>query len=83
MLSAVESPQFQTLSATELLLIDGGAWSWADFGKSTAGGAVGGAAGGAVTGSFAGGVGALPGAGIGALAGAAGGAATYLAVGWW
>lgn len=71
------------LTMDELEMIAGGAWSWGDFGKATAGGAVGGAAGGAVTGAFAGGVGALPGAGIGALAGAAGGAATYLAVGWW
>ncbi|WP_033827248.1 hypothetical protein [Bacillus andreraoultii] len=83
MIATIENTHFQPLSLNEMYLIDGGAWSWGDFAKSTVGGAAGGAAGGAITGSFAGGVGALPGAGIGALAGGAAGAVTYAVVGWW
>ena len=65
------------LTMDELNLIAGGAWSWKEFGRSTASGAVGGA----IAGSFEGegGVGAIPGAGIGAVVGAG----TYLATGWW
>ena len=63
------------LTMDELNLIAGGAWSWKEFGRSTASGAVGGA----IAGSFEGGVGAIPGAGIGAVVGAV----TYLATGWW
>ena len=74
---------FCEMSIDEMFLVDGGAWSWAEFGKSILGGAVGGAAGGAATGAMAGGVGALPGAGVGAVGGAVGGAVTYLVCGWW
>ena len=63
------------LTMDELNLIAGGAWSWKEFGRSTASGAVGGA----IAGSFEGGVGAIPGAGIGAVVGAG----TSLATGWW
>lgn len=44
------------LTMDELNLIAGGAWSWKEFGRSTASGAVGGA----IAGSFEGGVGAIP-----------------------
>lgn len=74
---------FCEMTMDEMLLIDGGAWSWKEFGKSVVGGAVGGAAGGAVTGAMAGGVGALPGAGVGAAGGAVSGAVAYLICGWW
>lgn len=71
------------LTAAELDLIAGGAWSWKEFARSTAGGAVGGAVAGGVAGAGAGGVGAGPGALGGAGVGALGGAATYLLTGWW
>ncbi|EGZ44659.1 hypothetical protein [Neisseria wadsworthii] len=79
------------LTMNELELVAGGAWSWKEFGRSTANGVVTGAVGGAVAGgvaeSAAGGVGALPGAaagaGWGAVGGGLAGAAGYLATGWW
>ncbi len=70
------SRSFQEIEMADLLLIDGGKWSWKGFVKSIVGGATGGAVGGAVAG---GGAGALPGAGVGAV----GGALTYLVTGWW
>ena len=79
----VLSNNFCEMSFADCLNIEGGAWSWADFGKSILGGAAGGAAGGAIVGACAGGVGAAPGAGLGALGGAVAGAATYAVVGWW
>lgn len=74
---------FSQLSFDEMMLIDGGAWSWKEFGKSVLGSTVGGAAGGAVVGAMAGGVGAGPGALTGAVGGAITGAVTYLVCGWW
>ena len=75
---------FEELSTDEMLTIDGGAWSWKEFGRNIVGGALSGAIGGAIAGgSWNGGIGAAPGAGFGALGGAAGGAAMYLVCGWW
>ena len=60
------------MSVNEILLLDGGewSWSWSDFGASTAGNCVGGAAAGG-GGTF------WPAVGVGALGGAVWGAGSY------
>ncbi len=80
----IYTSNFQELSFTELMNIDGGAWSWKEFAKATGAGAFTGAVAGATGGTMA-----LP--GVGTVAGAAGmgaagavvGAATYALFGWW
>lgn len=70
----------ESFNASELIdvTMEVQAWTWSDFGASSAGGAIGGAAAGAVSGAFACcPAGAATGAGVGALAGAVGGAAGY------
>lgn len=66
------------MSVNEILLLDGGewSWSWSDFGASTAGNCVGGAAAGGVTAVCTGGT-FWPAVGIGALGGAVWGAGSY------
>ena len=65
------------MSVNEILLLDGGewSWSWSDFGASTAGNCVGGAAAGGTAvctgGTF------WPAVGVGALGGAVWGAGSY------
>ena len=56
------------MSVNEILLLDGGewSWSWSDFGASTAGNCVGGAAAGGVTAVCTGGT-FWPAVGVGAL----------------
>ncbi len=76
---AIELPAtgaMRELSAVELLLVSGAAWSWTDFGGSVFAGALGGAA----TGLYFGG---LHGAGIGAIGGAIGGGFTYIGAQVW
>ena len=78
------SNNFAELNAIDMFSIDGGAWSWKEFGKSIVGGAVGGA----VTGAFAGTVtlpviGTVSGWAGGAILGGIGGGLTYLVCGWW
>lgn len=75
---------FEVLDQDMLMLIDGGAWSWKEFGQATVGGAVGGG----ITGACAGSVtlpvvGSVAGWAGGAILGGIGGAATYLVCGWW
>ncbi|OSI11691.1 hypothetical protein [Neisseria canis] len=70
------------LTMAELDLIAGGAWSWKEFGRYTATGAVStGIAGGVAGAAF--GPGAIPGAAVGFVGGALGGAAAYTVAGWW
>ena len=66
------------MSVNEILLLDGGEWSWSrsDFGASTAGNCVGGAAAGGVTAVCTGGT-FWPAVGVGALGGAVWGAGSY------
>ena len=71
------------MSFDEMQTLDGGAWSWKEFGKSIIGNAIVGAGAGAVTGAMAGGAGAAPGAAAGAVGGAITGAGYYLLCGWW
>ncbi|MDI6605128.1 MAG: Blp family class II bacteriocin [Thermoanaerobacteraceae bacterium] len=75
---------FMELADESLMMIDGGYWSWKEFGRSTLAGAVGGG----VVGAFGGSmtlpvIGTVPGAAGGAIVGGLGGAATYLVCGWW
>ena len=79
----IKTNAFTEMSLVEMQTLDGGAWSWKEFGKVTIGGAIAGAAGGAATGVMAGGAGAVPGAAAGAVSGAVTGAAYYLLCGWW
>ncbi len=72
----IKTNSFTEMSFDEMQTLDGGAWSWKEFGRNIVGGAVSGAVGGAVAG---GGAGAVP----GAVGGALGGAALYLVCGWW
>lgn len=75
---------FCELNANEMLLIDGGDWSWGEFWKATGEGAVGGAIGGSLGGSVTVPVvGSVPGAAAGGVLGAIGGAVTYALFGWW
>lgn len=74
---------FTEMSFDEMLSLDGGKWSWKEFGKQVFGGAAAGAAGGAVTGAMAGGAGAAPGALAGGVGGAVTGGIMYLLTGWW
>ena len=75
---------FCEMSFEEMLLIDGGAWSWKEFwhttGSSAVGGAIGGSLGGSVTVPV---VGSVPGAVAGGVLGAVGGAVGYALFGWW
>ena len=66
------------LSMDDMLLIDGGewSWSWSDFGASTVGNCAGGAAAGGITAACTGGA-CWPAVGIGAVGGAVWGAASY------
>ena len=73
----VLSNGFCELTMDEIFFVDGGEWSWKEFGQEVLGGAVSGAVGGAVAG------GGLAGAGVGALGGGLGAAALYLVCGWW
>ena len=82
--ATINAVNFQEISLEEMMLIDGGKWSWKEFAQSTVAGAVGGgisgAAGGTITlpvvGTVAGGAG-------GAILGGLGGAAAYAVCGWW
>ncbi len=78
------NPTFCELSDFEMMYIEGGKWSWKEFGKSTVSGAVGGG----ITGACGGtvtipGVGTVAGWAGGAILGGIGGAAAYAVCGWW
>jgi hypothetical protein len=82
--SKIEAVGFQDVSIEELMLIDGGDWSWKGFAQSTAGGAIGGSIAGAVGGTMTlPVVGTVAGYAGGAILGGIGGAAAYAACGWW
>ncbi|TCW36053.1 lactobin A/cerein 7B family class IIb bacteriocin [Thermohydrogenium kirishiense] len=75
---------FMELTEEDLMMIDGGAWSWKEFGRTTLAGAVGGG----ITGAFGGSmtlpvIGTVSGAVGGAIVGGLGGAAVYITTGWW
>ena len=75
---------FCELSLSEMMICEGGAWSWKAFAQSTGSGAVGGAIGGCLGGAVTVPViGSVPGAVVGGVLGAAGGAASYALFGWW
>ncbi|WP_242965263.1 Blp family class II bacteriocin [Petroclostridium xylanilyticum] len=75
---------FLELSNDDLMTIDGGAWSWKEFGRSVASGAltgaIAGATGGTMTVPVIGTVSGAVGMGI---AGGVIGAVVYAATGWW
>lgn len=85
------SVNFNEISYNELMLIDGGDWSWSEFGTWTGSAAVAASIGGATLGGTVGSV--IPGAGTvtgvviggagGFVVGAAIGAIGYSLFGWW
>lgn len=70
MTSMTNAIDFDTINLDQLAAITGG-FSWSDFGRASAGGAIAGGLGGAAAGAIAG-----PGALVGAAGGAVGGAIT-------
>ena len=82
--ATIYTSNFQELSFTELMNIDGGSWSWTEFAKATGSGAFTGAIAGATGGTMVLPiVGTIAGAPAMGAAGAVLGAATYALFGWW
>jgi len=84
MYALIDTVGFQEISLEEMMLIDGGAWCWGGFRRSTLDGAVGGS----VAGAFAGTIklpviGTVAGWVGGGIIGGISGAAAYAVTGWW